>query len=287
MTITILRGASGSGKSTYARSLKDTLIISRDIIRQSFGATGKTLLATAQEREVTNIEIDMLRRALVTGRDAVIDDTNLNPDFCGKFIDECHIYGVEPEIVEFWEPLEVLLARRTEVPEEVVRRQFKQGFKPPRVRVPLIEPVATNGHFPYAFVFDIDGTLAHVNPYNPRDVYDGSRVREDLLDVPVARVLGALMRDDYEILIVSGRSEEYRWVTEKWLEDYDIPYAELRMRPEGDTRHDVVIKYEIIQDLTNEYNVFGVFDDRTRVTTAYRTMGLKTFHVEDWIKSDF
>ena len=128
MTVTILRGASGSGKSTYARSLEDTLIISRDIIRQSFGATGKTVLPTAQEREVTNIEIDMLRRALVTGRNAVIDDTNLNPDFCGKFVDECHLYGVEPRFKFFDPPLEVLLERckTSGVPEKVVRKQWSK-----------------------------------------------------------------------------------------------------------------------------------------------------------------
>lgn len=286
MSVTILRGASGSGKSTFARDLHDTLIISRDIIRQSFGAVGKTVLPTEQEREVTKIELDMLRRALVTGRDVVIDDTNLEPHFIGKFIDECHIYGVEPEVIELWEPLNVLFSRRNVIPKDVVIRQYKMGFKPPVVRVPLIEPLVQNSDMGDAFVFDIDGTLAHINPNNPRDVYDSSRVHEDIPDYAVGTIAD-LVENGHWVILVSGRDEKYRDVTREWLYDTGIPCDELYMRPEGDTRHDVVIKYEIMQDLVNRRHIVGVFDDRTRVTTAYRTMGLKVFQVEDWIRSDF
>lgn len=291
MTITILRGASGSGKSTYARSLKDTLIISRDIIRQSFGATGKTLLATAQEREVTNIEIDMLRRALVTGRDAVIDDTNLNPDFCGKLIDECHLYGVEPRFKFFDPPLEVLLERckTSGVPEKVVRKQWSKEFPTPKVRVPLIEPISATaglGYRPNAFIFDIDGTLAHIDPANPRDIYDGSRVEEDLLDPSLDMIASRLERENY-LLVVSGRDEKYRNATARWLRSKEVSRDSLYMRPKGDTRHDAAVKYEIAQRIVEDYNVLGVFDDRSRVVQMWRTAGFKTFHVEDWIKSDF
>lgn len=287
MSVTILRGASGSGKSTFARDLHDTLIISRDIIRQSFGAVGKTVLPTEQEREVTKIELDMLRRAIVSGRDVVIDDTNLEPHVIGRFIDECHIYGVEPEIIKLWELLDVLLGRRTEVPKDVVIRQHMMGFKPPLVRVPLIEPLLQDFSRDPVFVFDIDGTLAHINPNNPRDVYDGSRVYEDIADYAVKLIANLVEHFGYGVMVVSGRDEKYRDETGDWLFDKGIPCDELYMRPEGDTRHDVAIKYEIMQDLVNRRHIVGVFDDRTRVTTAYRTMGLKVFQVEDWIRSDF
>ena len=138
-----------------------------------------------------------------------------------------------------------------------------------------------------AFIFDIDGTLAHINPNSPRDIYDGSRVYQDILDQSVSVVYNSLYEWDFQTLIVSGRDEKYRDVTEKWLYDNKVYYDRLYMRSEGDTRHDATVKYEIARDILKDYYVEGVFDDRSRVVQMWRTAGFKTFQVADWIKSDF
>ena len=291
--VVILRGASGSGKSTYAREMLNThpnsVIVSRDIIRQQFGLVGKGILPTEQERLVTKIEIDSLRRGIVQGQTVIVDDTNLDPNVVGKLIDECHLYGVEPKFKFFDPPLEALLERckTSGVPEEVVRKHHSRGFPTPHIRVPLIEQLHNNFAKEGAFIFDIDGTLAHINPNSPRDIYDGSRVYQDLLDQSVSVVYNSLYEWDFQTLIVSGRDEKYRDVTEKWLYDNKVYYGRLYMRPKGDTRHDAAVKYEIAQRIVEDYNVLGVFDDRSRVVQMWRTAGFKTFQVADWIKSDF
>ena len=291
--VVILRGASGSGKSTYAREMLNThpnsVIVSRDIIRQQFGLVGKGILPTEQERLVTKIEIDSLRRGIVQGQTVIVDDTNLDPNVVGKLIDECHLYGVEPKFKFFDPPLEVLLERckTSGVPEEIVRKHHSRGFPTPHIRVPLIEQLYNNFAKEGAFIFDIDGTLAHIDPANPRDIYDGSRVMEDKLDTFVVRVLDSLADAGFKILMVSGRDEKYRDVTEMWLNSYIVPRRKLYMRSEGDTRHDAAVKYEIAQKLINTYNVLGVFDDRSRVVNAWRSMGFQTYQVGDHFACDF
>lgn len=292
-SVVILRGASGSGKSTYARRVlkkyPNSVIVSRDIIRQQFGLVGKGILPTEQERLVTKIEIDSLRRGIVQGQTVIVDDTNIDPNVIGKLIDECHLHGVEPKFKLFDPPLEVLLERckTSGVPEEVVRKHHRRGFPTPHIRVPLIEQLHNNFAKEGAFIFDIDGTLAHIDPANPRDIYDGSRVYQDLLDQSVSVVYNSLYEWDFQTLIVSGRDEKYRDVTEKWLYDNKVYYDRLYMRSEGDTRHDATVKYEIARDILKDYYVEGVFDDRSRVVQMWRTVGFKTFQVADWIKSDF
>lgn len=292
--VTLCMGASGSGKSTWARKQQkqqpqDTLIISRDIIRQSFGLVGKGVLPGNLETEVTKIELDMLRRGIVQGQHVIVDDTNLNPMISGKLVDECHLYGVEPRIKIFRASLATLLARRTDVPEYVVTRQFDKGFPKPRVRVPLIEKLRNEPDKPSVFLFDIDGTLAHIDPKNPRDAYDTSKVNQDTLDESVSAVFRALRASerDHLVAIVSGRGLEYWGITVDWLIDNEIFFDGLLMRPEGDLRHDATVKYEMARALVQNYHIAGVFDDRTRVTRMWRTAGFKTYQVGDPVDCDF
>lgn len=99
-------------------------------------------------------------------------------------------------------------------------------------------------------------------------------------------IASRLERENY-LLVVSGRDEKYRNATARWLRSKEVSRDSLYMRPKGDTRHDAAVKYEIAQRIVEDYNVLGVFDDRSRVVQMWRTAGFKTFHVEDWIKSDF
>ena len=296
--VTILRGPSHSGKSTIAQFMvadypDKAMIVSRDIIRQSFGLVGKGVLTTAQERQVTEIEMDQLRRGIVKGKHVIVDDTNIDPRVIGKIIDECHLHGVEPTIQEVDTPLEVCLERAEKdgtVPLDVVRKQHARGFPEPQIRVPLIETIAPNLSFPppTAFIFDIDGTLAHYNP-KLRDVYDGSKVYLDELDQAVAYLADQIWygKEGNCVLVVSGRDSKYREVTKQWLDKHYIPYDRLYMRPEGDTRHDAAVKYEIAQNIVRDFDVQGVVDDRSRVCRMWRTAGFQTYQVGDHFECDF
>ena len=86
-----------------------------------------------------------------------------------------------------------------------------------------------------------------------------------------------------DVIIVSGRDEIYREVTEKWLADNGISYDHLYMRPteEGQKREDSIIKYELFNKHIRplNYRILGVYDDRHRVLRMWRELGLTTFHV--------
>ncbi len=59
-----------------------------------------------------------------------------------------------------------------------------------------------------------------------------------------------------------------------------MPYSALYMRPEGDTRKDVLIKQEIYErEVKGKYNVLFVLNDRQQVVDSWRALGLTVSQV--------
>lgn len=71
-----------------------------------------------------------------------------------------------------------------------------------------------------------------------------------------------------------------RTETEAWLAEYEIPYAILRMRKDGDYRADDVVKGEWLDDLPHMLRPVLAFDDRKRVVDMWRARGVKCCQVE-------
>ena len=279
--VEILRGISGSGKSTYARTQTDALIVSRDLIRPMFGVVGKTVLSPEKERLVTRIELDLIREALYRGQDVIVDNTNLNGQFATRYAELAHTMGATFSEKLFGVDVNVAVGR-TDVPDSVVYRQAAQfaKIKPivPRVPEP-IRPIVMGEDYPEAIIVDVDGTLAHNNPDSPRDPYDVSRAHEDLVDETLVKMLNALSYH-YFIYIVTGRGLRHRQVTEEWLYNHCVPYYHLWTRPDNDTSvPDAWVKYQIAKEIARTRNIVGVFDDRERVVDMWRAAGIKTFDV--------
>ena len=279
--VEILRGISGSGKSTYARTQTDALIVSRDLIRPMFGAVGKTVLSPEKERLVTRIELDLIREALYRGQDVIVDNTNLNGQFATRYADLAHTMGATCSEKLFSANVGVAVGR-TDVPDSVVYRQAAQfaKIKPVVSRLPEpIRPIVMGEDRPEALIVDVDGTLAHIDPDNPRDPYDGSRAHEDLGDETLVEMLNALAYH-YFIHIVTGRGLRHRQVTEEWLYNHCGHYDHLWTRPDNDTSvPDAWVKYQIAKEIARTHNIVGVFDDRERVVDMWRAAGIKTFDV--------
>ena len=279
--VEILRGISGSGKSTYARTQTDAIIVSRDLIRPMFGAVGKTVLSPEKERLVTRIELDLIREALYRGQDVIVDNTNLNGQFATRYADLAHTMGATFSEKLFGVDVNVAVGR-TDVPDSVVYRQAAQfaKIKPVVSRLPEpIRPIVMGEDYPEAIIVDVDGTLAHINPDNPRDPYDGSRAHEDLVDETQAEILNGL-DERYYIYIVTGRGLRHRQVTEEWLNNHGIVYDHLWTRPNDDTSvPDAWVKYQIAKEIAKTHKIVGVFDDRERVVDMWRAAGIKTFDV--------
>lgn len=139
---------------------------------------------------------------------------------------------------------------------------------------------------PNAVICDIDGTLAHMNGRSP---YDPTQYSEDSKDDFVHRLFSLLTSSGEVRIIVSGRSDEYRGITEKWLKDHGITYQHLFMRDhkrvddKGNRVNDAIIKREIYEEhIKPFYNVICTIDDRDRVVNMWRNeLGLKCLQVAD------
>ena len=121
MTVLVLVGLPGSGKSTWAAAQPIT-VLSSDTIRQLLAGD-----ATNQQihKEVFRTLRFLLRRRLELGAPAtIIDATNLLPIHRKPFIKLAHSLGADAEAVYFDTPLEECLRRNATrsrvVPPEVI-----------------------------------------------------------------------------------------------------------------------------------------------------------------------
>jgi hypothetical protein len=133
---------------------------------------------------------------------------------------------------------------------------------------------------PLAVMVDIDGTLAMRGDRGP---FNFESCSDDLPLAPVVKVVTALLRLDWKIVIVSGREEKFRDVTEEWLDRHLEAYHALCMRSNGDFRSDEIVKFEIFESyVRNTFDVQFVLDDRNRVVNMWRNkLGLTCFQVQD------
>ena len=296
--LTITRGYSGSGKSSWAREqqAKDTnvLLVSRDDIRRDqFGYQVKTKTDRETEQLVTAIERRIVRVGLQADKHVVVHDTNLVLRFAREWAALAQQEGAEFHVKDFFEDEKTCRERNErrplaeQVPAQVIHDQAKrwpyqqwQEVTPkPREHDDPPARFEPDESLHPAIGFDIDGTLAHIVD---RDIYDAARAHEDTLDPHVMRYLRAVRTDGIAVVVMSGRSEDHREVTEKWLAKHGIEYAGLFMRPSKDTRPDFVVKGELFdKHLRGKYNVQMFIDDRTQIVRLWRDMGIVCWQVAD------
>ena len=133
-----------------------------------------------------------------------------------------------------------------------------------------------------ALIIDLDGTIAnntHRQHYIEGDKKDWQSFNAahvgDTLNTWCAEIMTNMGLNNYRIIIVSGRSDEFRNSTIQWLEYNTVPYDELYMRPAGDHRKDSVVKEEIYRSIiAPNYEVLFCIDDRQQVVDMWRSIGL-------------
>lgn len=130
-----------------------------------------------------------------------------------------------------------------------------------------------------AIIVDIDGTLAKMNGRGP---FEWHRVGEDKVNRPVRQVVCMFKSVDYRIIIFSGRDSVCRFETIQWLEQNDIPFDYLYMRPEGNNEKDAIIKRRLYDNhVEGLFDVQLVLDDRDQVVDMWRKdLGLTCFQVD-------
>ena len=96
-------------------------------------------------------------------------------------------------------------------------------------------------------------------------------------DVPKKDIIALYnaLYHQYHVIVVSGRTDDFRELTERWFEKWQIPLNELYMRRFGDYRADNIIKEEIFYKLQAKgYKIQLVIDDRDQVVKMWRSHGI-------------
>lgn len=135
----------------------------------------------------------------------------------------------------------------------------------------------------HTVLFDIDGTLANIEHRRP--FLDGDRpdwrafndeMGGDTPNAPIVALYKTLWGSpDYDLILVSGRGEASRALTEQWLTWNEIPFERLLMRREKDSRADHIVKEEILDSLLAEgKTILFTVDDRQQVVDMWRRRGI-------------
>lgn len=290
-------GIGGSGKSTWAHEkwLTDPskyVIVNRDKIRELlFGFTEDSMSnyysmkgISGFEKQVTRYEDTLIHDGLNHGKDVIVDATHLTR----KYLERFKFWNVPTEVVVFEIALDRALSRdfsRTRmVGEEIIRKQYNRfiGLMQNLSKEPLdftpVEIIQNRDNEP-CFIFDIDGTLAHMNR-ETRSPYDWHKVGEDSVDIYVRAIALAVKKADCKVIICTGRDGICIKETEEWLAANDIPFDEIYIRAKGDQKADWIIKEEMWRKIAEDNYIVGVFDDRLQVVRRARALGLKVFNVE-------
>lgn len=135
-------------------------------------------------------------------------------------------------------------------------------------------------------IFDIDGTLANVEHRihwvrsKPKNwtAFNRGMVR-DTPNQDICDLLRMFHAAGSTILIASGRNDDEREVTERWLRDVaglGGLWTRLYMRASRDYRSDDIVKGEILdQMIADGFNPTMAVDDRTQVVNMWRARGLR------------
>ena len=135
-------------------------------------------------------------------------------------------------------------------------------------------------------ICDLDGTAAlmdcRIKDRDEQIKQDGSKrnawtafnrgIGQEPVNEPVLKLLQN-MNPNYEIVYVSGRSNEFRERTYDWLIRNEFPGVGslLLMRKEGDYRRDDIVKKELIENSNIDMSdVLFVLDDRDQVVKMWR-----------------
>ena len=140
-----------------------------------------------------------------------------------------------------------------------------------------------------AYIFDVDGTLANVDPYlhhvrgSNRDYEAFHEASVGALpNIEVVEMLNHAFFDQMHIIIVTSRKEKWRGLTSYWLAKNDIGHHALYMRSDDDNRPDYEVKKDILLKIKNHWNVIHAVDDNPNVIRLWEDHGIPTTKIGNW-----
>jgi len=142
---------------------------------------------------------------------------------------------------------------------------------------------------PTAYIFDVDGTLANVDPYlhlvrgSNRDYNAFHEASIDALpNLDVVEMLNNAVSDRHSILVVTSRKEKYRGLTSMWLAKNNIRSHGLFMRSDDDNRPDYEAKKDMLDKISILWNVVHAVDDNPNVIKLWQDHNIPTTKIGTW-----
>jgi len=129
--------------------------------------------------------------------------------------------------------------------------------------------------------------------------FDADNIQLDIPNEPVIKCAQMFHNDGFKVIIFSGRNDRSFHTTKDWLNQHNVPFDLLVLRPDkfkdeswpvadGNPATpamrfmpDEKLKKVMLDTFVNKDNVFCVFDDRKKVVDMWRQEGLTCFEVED------
>lgn len=279
----ILKGLPASGKSTKAKEILEAsgnaVRLNKDLLRTMLHFDRWTGLNEGVTKDMEKVlAIELLERDKVV----IIDDTNLNEgtlDSWKALAGDKHTFEVIEMEADWKECLMRDRAREKRVGDHVIIGMARQyglyDYEKPDV------------------IVDIDGTIANIEhrlhfvKQEPKDwkgffgAMDKDTPREDVL-----QLVNDLESKGLNICYVSGRPDEYREVTEQWLQENGAKwyYHTLFMRKAGDRRPDTEVKQEILNKYFRKDKIELVIDDRPSVIRMWQANGLPVMDVGNGVE---
>jgi predicted kinase len=281
-----MKGLPASGKTTKAKELVDKLNykrINNDDMRQMIdnGFHNKK-----NEKLINKTRDALLELYLASGNNVVVDNTHFYEPHINAIKSIAEEYGAEVEVQFIDTPLDVCIERdkkrEKSVGAHVIRGMHSKYLSRSDVKDRYVQQ---DGSLPHAILVDIDGSVALINPDNPRSPFDNSRVSEDIPHQPVIDLVKMYSKSTGNtIIFLSGRKDECFEDTLNWLIK-NCGFASgadmLLMRKTEDNRKDNIVKRELYEShVKNKFCVDFILDDRDQVCAEWRlSLRLPCFQV--------
>lgn len=286
MKLIITIGVPGSGKSTWAKEeatrLGNTLLVSRDDIRATlFGGLENYRFSREKEDLVTRLETDTVKLALSSGKNVIVHDTNLHAKDSELWKEIAKEFKADFSKQIFKVSVAELLKRNhtrgdKALPVSRLWDMYK-AFRKLTGWIPASELMDPN--LPECVIFDVDGTLTVIGDRSP---YDFTKVINDPPNPHIQELLRMYKAAGKKIVVVTGREDtiQCRNDTLASLAKYDCVWDDFFMRPEGDHRHDIDVKEDILfEKILDKYRPVLAVDDRDTPVGMWRMNGIPCLQV--------
>lgn len=279
--IVILVGPPGSGKSTLAKKYEQGGFVY--VNQDSQGAD----------------HMAVYDQALREDKNIVVDRMNFNREQRSRYLKPAQRVGYRTEIVILHQPYSVCLDRiRARKNHETIKDEkaargalntfFTKYERPDEDEAGTVTRIWPDGVKPHAIICDLDGTLCNIDhrlhfvkkPKGEKKDWPSFfyNIHDDRLNPWCADIVDKFS-STVQVVYCSGRPDNYRESTQKWLERNNVDFHEdhLYMRPRSDSREDSIVK-EIILDfeILTRFTPYFAIDDRARVVDMWRRRGIVT-----------